>query len=38
MTIFILAYPEEESRRLGKVVLAMLIDANRDLVGGKLKR
>jgi hypothetical protein len=38
MTIFILAYPEEESRRLGKVVLAMPINADGDLVDGKPER
>lgn len=38
MTLFILAYPEEESRRLGKVVLAMPIDADGDLVDGKPER
>jgi hypothetical protein len=38
MTIFILAYPEEESKRLGKVVLAMPIDADGDLVDGKPER
>ncbi|KAL5321648.1 hypothetical protein ACEPPN_009608 [Leptodophora sp. 'Broadleaf-Isolate-01'] len=38
MTINILAYPEEESVRLGKVVVAMPIDADGDLVDGKPER
>jgi len=38
MTIHILAYPEEEAKRLEKVVLAMPIDADGDLVDGKPER
>ncbi|KAE9375394.1 hypothetical protein N431DRAFT_555828 [Stipitochalara longipes BDJ] len=38
MTLFILAYPEEEWRRLEKVVMAMPIDADGDLVDGKPER
>ncbi|KAL2071396.1 hypothetical protein VTL71DRAFT_12631 [Oculimacula yallundae] len=38
MTINILAYPEEESERLAKVVVAMPIDADGDLVDGKPER
>ncbi|KAH7351084.1 hypothetical protein BKA65DRAFT_250777 [Rhexocercosporidium sp. MPI-PUGE-AT-0058] len=38
MTINILAYPEEESERLGKVVVSMPIDADGDLVDGKPER
>lgn len=38
MTIHILAYPEEESKRLDKVVLAMPIDADGDLIDGKPER
>ncbi|KUJ18293.1 uncharacterized protein LY89DRAFT_45107 [Mollisia scopiformis] len=38
MTIHILAYPEEESKRLNNVVLAMPIDADGDLVDGKPER
>jgi len=36
--LFILAYPEEEWRRLEKVVTAMPIDADGDLVDGKPER
>ncbi|TVY73342.1 hypothetical protein LSUE1_G008512, partial [Lachnellula suecica] len=38
MTINILAYPEEESRRLEKVVLALPIDADGEMVDGKPER
>ncbi|KAK2625822.1 hypothetical protein QTJ16_005134 [Diplocarpon rosae] len=38
MTINILAYPEEEYKRLEKVVIAMPIDADGDLVDGKPER
>ncbi|KAG4426467.1 hypothetical protein IFR04_000349 [Cadophora malorum] len=38
MTINILAYPDEESERLAKVVIAMPIDADGDLVDGKPER
>ena len=38
MTIHILAYPEDESRRLEKVVLAMPIDADGEMVDGKPER
>lgn len=38
MTIHILAYPEEESKRLEKVVLAMPIDADGEMVDGKPER
>ncbi|CZS88046.1 hypothetical protein WAI453_000442 [Rhynchosporium graminicola] len=38
MTINILAYPEEESKRLAKVVVSMPIDADGDLVDGKPER
>lgn len=38
MTILILAYPEEESKRLEKVVLAMPIDSDGDLIDGKPER
>ena len=38
MTLFILAYPEEEWRRLEKVVMSMPIDADGDLVDGKPER
>jgi len=38
MTLFILAYPEEEWRRLEKVVMAMPINADGDLVDGKPER
>lgn len=38
MTLHILAYPDEEARRLDKVVLAMPIDADGDLVDGKPER
>ena len=38
MTLFILAYPEEEWRRLENVVMSMPIDADGDLVDGKPER
>jgi hypothetical protein len=38
MTIHILAYPDEESKRLEKVVLAMPIDADGETVDGKPER
>jgi hypothetical protein len=38
MTLFILAYPEEEWRRLEKVVMSMPIDTDGDLVDGKPER
>jgi hypothetical protein len=38
MTIHILAYPEVESKRLEKVVLAMPIDADGEMVDGKPER
>jgi hypothetical protein len=38
MTINILAYPEEESKRLEKVVLALPIDADGPMVDGKPER
>ena len=38
MTIHVLAYPDEESRRLEKVVLAMPIDADGEMVDGKPER
>lgn len=38
MTIQLLAYPEEESRRLEKVVLALPIDADGQMVDGKPER
>jgi hypothetical protein len=38
MTINILAYPEEESRRLEKVVLALPIDADGQVIDGKPER
>ena len=38
MTIQILAYPEEESKRLEKVVLAMPIDADGEMIDGKPER
>ena len=38
MTIHILAYPDEESKRLQKVVLAMPIDADGEMVDGKPER
>jgi hypothetical protein len=38
MTLFILAYPEEEWKRLEKVVMFMPIDADGDLVDGKPER
>jgi hypothetical protein len=38
MTLFILAYPEEEHRRLGKVVMSMPIDADDFVVDGKPER
>ena len=38
MTIYILAYPEEESKRLEKVVLALPIDADGETVDGKPER
>jgi len=38
MTIQILAYPEAESRRLEKVVLAMPIDADGQVIDGKPER
>lgn len=38
MTIHILAYPDEESKRLEKVVLAMPIDADGEMVDGKPER
>jgi hypothetical protein len=37
-TVFLLAYPEEESRRLEKVVLEMPIDFDGALVDGKRER
>ncbi|KAN0113022.1 hypothetical protein V8E51_005973 [Hyaloscypha variabilis] len=38
MTLFILAHPEEEWKRLEKVVMAMPINADGDLVDGKPER
>jgi hypothetical protein len=38
MTIHILAYPDEESKRLEKVVLAMPIDADGEMVDGRPER
>lgn len=38
MTLFILAYPEEEHKRLGKVVMSMPIDADDVIVDGKPER
>lgn len=38
MTIQILAYPDQESKRLDKVVLAMPIDADGELIDGKPER
>lgn len=38
MTIFILSYPEEETKRLQKVVEAMPIDADGEMVDGKPER
>lgn len=38
MTMIILAYPEEESERLGKVVLDLPIDADGQMVDGKPER
>ncbi|KAG0646283.1 hypothetical protein D0Z07_8325 [Hyphodiscus hymeniophilus] len=38
MTIHIMAYPDEESKRLEKVVLAMPIDADGEMVDGKPER
>lgn len=38
MTLFILAYPQEEWTRLERVVRAMPIDADGDLVDGKPER
>jgi hypothetical protein len=38
MTLMILAHPDEEWRRLQKVVEAMPIDADGDLVDGKPER
>ncbi len=38
MTIHILAYPEEEAKRLEQVVLAMPIDADGEMVDGKPER
>ncbi|RDL39010.1 uncharacterized protein BP5553_03350 [Venustampulla echinocandica] len=38
MTMSILAYPEEESERLGKVVLDLPIDADGQMVDGKPER
>jgi hypothetical protein len=38
MTIHILAYPNEESKRFEKVVLAMPIDADGEMVDGKPER
>ncbi|KAH6683297.1 hypothetical protein B0J14DRAFT_529390 [Halenospora varia] len=38
MTLFILAYPEEESERLSKVILAMPIDADGCMVDNKPER
>jgi hypothetical protein len=37
-TLFILAYPEEEFRRLEKVILELPIDCDGDLVDGKPER
>jgi hypothetical protein len=38
MTIFLLAYPDAESKRLAKVVLALPIDADGQMVDGKAER
>lgn len=38
MTIFLLAYPDAESKRLEKVVLALPIDADGQMVDGKPER
>lgn len=38
MTLHILAYPDEEAKRLEKVVLAMPIDADGQMVDGKPER
>ena len=38
MTLFILAFPEEESTRLGKVVLDSPIDFDGELIDGKPER
>ena len=38
MTIYILVYSHEESKRLKKVVLVMSINADREMINGKPKR
>ena len=38
MTALILAYPDKESERLEKVVLALPIDADGEMVDGKPER
>ena len=38
MTLYILAYPNEEWKRLEKLVVALPIDADREMVDGKPER